>query len=451
MEIKQMDMLTGKLGEKLLLFALPLAVTGIWQQLFNAADVAVVGRYVNKEAMAAVGSNAPVVGLMVNLFMGIALGANVVISRCLGAGENVSAGKTVHTSILVALTGGLIMTAVGELVAEPLLNFMGVPDSILPMSLMYLRVYMTGMPVIFLYNFESAIFRSKGDTSTPLICLVVSGIVNVILNIFFVKVCHMAASGVALATVIANTLSSGMMFVMLLRRKDEIKVRFSELRIDPAILREILRIGVPAGLQDCVFSISNICVQSAVNSLGTDIIAASSAAFNIEIFAYYIINSFGQACTTFTSQNSGAGKYDRCRKVLRISFLQALAASRACIVVFMLPSRYILLIFNSDPAVIHYGVIRISTIVGFEGINAIIEIFSGARRGHGLSAGPAAVTLIGVCGTRFLWVFTVFRLFRSFGWLMAVYPVSWLVTSAALVIYYMAKRKTIYSENPAGH
>ena len=442
----KIDMLNGNIGTKLILFACPLAATGILQQLFNAADVAVVGRFVDKYAMAAVGSNAPVVGLMVNLFTGIALGANVIISRMIGAGEKTGIKKAVHTSIVVALVAGLIMTLVGELAAHPLLSAMGVPDNIMPMALAYLRIYMLGFPVIFLYNFESAIFRSKGDTLTPLLCLVISGILNVILNLFFVIICHMSASGVALATVISNFVSSLMMFVMLLKRHDDIAVRIKDLKISFPVLKDMLKIGVPAGVQGCVFSISNICVQSAVNSLGADIIAASAAAFNIEIIAYYLINSFGQACTTFVSQNRGAGKYDRCKQILKTSLLQSFAASALCAAVLLLPGKYILSIFNTDPEVISFGIIRLYAIVGFEAINAVIEIFSGALRGHALSLGPAVMALVGICGTRICWVMSVFTYHHTFTWLMAVYPVSWIVTSIMLIIYYIAKRRVLYEE-----
>ena len=440
----EVDMIHGPLGGKIFMFALPVALTGILQQLFNSADVAVVGQFVGKEAMAAVGSNSPVIGLLVNLFVGVSLGANVVISMATGGSDEKSVGKAVHTSIVFSVLAGFAIMIVGELISRPLLELMGVPDNIMGMALAYLRIYMIGLPVIFLYNFESAIFRSHGDTRTPLICLVISGVLNVILNLFFVIVVGMTADGVALATVIANGVSSLLMFVFLLKSDGIYKVEFRKLRIDFNILRKILKIGLPAGLQGMVFAISNIVVQSAINSLGSDIMAASSAALNIEIMAYYIVNSFGQACTTFTGQNSGARQMERCRKVLKISLGQGLLACVFIFVVMVLPGKYILRIFNSDPVVTKYGMIRLYCIVGFEFVNIFMEIFSGTLRGHGYSLVPALETLIGVCGVRILWIFTVFQAHHTFGTLMAVYPISWAVTAAAIMIYYWTKRKTIY-------
>ncbi|MDE6567511.1 MAG: MATE family efflux transporter, partial [Lachnospiraceae bacterium] len=307
---ENMDMLQGSLTDKILKFALPLAATGILQQLFNAADVAVIGQYAGKNAMAAVGSNSPVIGLLVNAFVGIALGANVVISRFTGQKNSDGVRKAVHTSVVFAVLSGIFLTVLGELAAPYLLRLLSVPDDVFPLSLLYLRVYLLGLPVIFLYNFESAIFRSQGDTRTPLICLVISGVINVALNLFFVRVLKMTVDGVATATVVSNLISSAMLFYLLCHRKDHIRLQVGELRIDRQVLAAMVRIGLPAGLQGMVFSISNLCIQSAINRLGSDVMAASSAAFNIEIFAYYVINSFGQACTTFVGQNYGAGNVD---------------------------------------------------------------------------------------------------------------------------------------------
>lgn len=313
-----MDMLHGSLGDKIIRFALPVAATGILQQLFNAADIAVIGRFVGKEAMAAVGSNNSLIGLMVTMFGGIAMGANVVIARSTGQGNREGIRNAVHTSILIAFVGGLLMTVIGELLARPLLHWMGVPEEIFGEALRYIRIYFAGLPVIFLYNFESAIFRSQGDTRTPLICLTISGILNVVMNVFFVVVLHMTVDGVALATVLANLISSGLLLIMLMRSRSAIRVQWSGFSYQPRVIGSILRIGTPAGLQGMVFSLSNLCIQSAINSLGADVIAASAAAFNVEIFAYFVLNSFGQACTTFVGQNLGAGNMERCRRATRI-------------------------------------------------------------------------------------------------------------------------------------
>ena len=336
------------------------------------------------------------------------------------------------------------MTLLGELIAAPLLHLVGVPDVVMGMALGYLRIYLAGLPVIFLYNFEAAIFRSQGNTRTPLIVLFISGIVNIILNLFFVLVVGMTADGVALATVLSNLISSLVMLALLMRAKTAIRVSLKNLRPSWRILKNMLRIGMPAGLQGMVFSFSNICVQSAVNSLGEIVMAASSAAFNVEIFAYYIINSFGQACTTFTSQNRGAGLYDRCRLILRTCFLEGCLAAVLAAAILLPPARQVLSLFNENPQVISYGVIRMRYILLFEVVNVAMEVFSGCLRAHEYSIGPAVMTLIGVCGVRILWVYTIFPMAPSFARLMACYPVSWCITSAAIILYYLSKRRDLY-------
>ncbi len=434
---QNIDMLHGSIGDKLLKFALPLAATGMLQQLFNAADVAVVGRFVGPNAMAAVGSNSAIIGLLVNGFVGISLGANVVISRFTGQGNKEGIAKSVHTSVVFSLIGGLAITLLGELIAPMLLNLMSVPDEVFPMALAYLRVYLLGMPVIFLYNFESAIFRSQGDTRTPLICLVISGVLNVFLNLFFVCIVGMTADGVATATVLSNLVSSALLFALLRRRKDLIRLEVSKLRIHTDVLGSIVRIGLPAGLQSMVFSLSNMCIQSAINSLGADVMAASSAAFNIEILAYYLINSFGQACTTFVGQNYGAENIARCRKVTRISLMMDVGVTLVVSFGILALGRPLLGIFTPDPEIASIGMIRLRFILAGEAVNAVMEIMSGAMRGYGYSLVPAVLTFAGVCGIRVVWVYTAFRASGTFFTLMMVYPVSWVVTAAALVFAYL--------------
>ena len=438
-------MLHGSLADKLLLFALPLAATGILQQLFNAADVAIVGQLVGSSAMAAVGSNASVIGLLVNLFVGVSLGANVVISRCTGMGNEGAIRRSVHTAIVISVLSGVILAVIGLLVSRPLLTLMGVPDEVFPMSLAYLRIYMGGMPLILLYNYESAIFRSQGDTRTPLLCLIAAGILNVGLNVFFIKAFGMAAGGVALATVISNGFSALLLLYFLTRTEGPVRVRFSDLRIDRLLLKQMLLIGIPAGVQGMVFSLSNMTIQSSINSLGADVMAASSASFNIEILTYFTVNAFSQACTTFIGQNVGAGQRDRCKQVIRTSFLLALA-SLALVSVFLIVFRVPLLrIFNSDESVVRYGVIRIMATVPPYFLYLILEVFSGSLRGFGYSLQPALISLFGICGTRIIWILTFFRTHRDFRSLMFVYPVSWLIASLIMIICYIFMRKKLYS------
>ena len=437
-----MDMIHGSLGDKIIRFALPVAATGILQQLFNAADIAVIGRFVGKEAMAAVGSNNSLIGLMVTMFGGIAMGANVVIARSTGQANREGIRNAVHTSILIAFVGGMIMTIIGELIARPLLHWMGVPEEIFGEALRYIRIYFAGLPVIFLYNFESAIFRSQGDTRTPLICLTISGVLNVVMNVFFVVVLHMTVDGVALATVLANLISSGLLLVMLMRSQSAIRVQWSGFSYQPRVIGTILRIGAPAGLQGMVFSLSNLCIQSAINSLGADVIAASAAAFNVEIFAYFVLNSFGQACTTFVGQNRGAGDLERCRKATRICMGQDMIFTAVISALIILSGHALLRIFNTDPEVVRLGYIRILILISAELVNVVIEILSGAMRGHGQSLIPAIVSLAGICGVRILWVYTVFPFSRTFNTIMAAYPISWTITAIVLVVaYFMMMRK----------
>ena len=432
-----MDLLHGSIADKLLLFALPLALTGMMQQLFNAADIAVVGRFVGKNAMAAVGSNSALIGLLVNGFIGISLGANVVISTFTGQKNKEGIRKCVHTSVLFSVLGGIVITLLGEWLAPSILRMITVPDEVFPMALAYLRIYLLGIPVIFLYNFEAAIYRSQGDTRTPLICLIISGIINVVFNLFFVCVVGMTANGVALATVLSNLVSSVLLFVFLSRRKDWIRLQISDIKIHKDVLKRIVSIGLPAGLQSMVFSLSNICIQSAVNRLGADVMAASAAAFNIEILAYYLVNSFGQACTTFVGQNYGANQMERCRKITRISLgmdMGITAVGSLTILIFGTP---LLGIFNSDPTIISIGLVRLRFILMAEVVNAVMEIMSGTMRGYGYSLVPALLTFVGVCGIRIGWVYTIFAMFPKFFTLMMVYPVSWTITAIFLVIAYV--------------
>ena len=447
---RSIDMINGPIGPRLIWFALPLAFTGILQQLFNAADVAVVGRFVGKEAMAAVGSNTSIISLLLNLFVGISLGANVVISKFIGQQEQKGVRKAVHTSILVAVISGLFLTAFGELLTRPILQWMGVPEQIKTMAETYLRVYLLGMPVILLYNFESAIFRSKGDTRTPLLCLIVSGISNVLLNLFLVIMVHLDVAGVAIATVTSNLIGAGMLLVSLLRDNGDVSVRWSELRIDIKVLKEMLRIGVPSGVQSMMFSLSNILIQSAINSLGAEVMAASSAGFNIEVMAFYVTSAFGSACTTFLGQNFGAGQWDRCRKVTGISMIQNVLGSAMISLGILAISRPLLSIFNQDPDVIGYGVTRLRYILLAQPLNAVIEIISGSMRGYGRSLEPALVSLFGICGVRILWVYTGFHKIGTYSALLTAYPMSWIVTALALVVLYIVFIRRFRTQSEGG-
>lgn len=329
-------MIHGSIWNKIPRFALPVAATAILEQLFNASDVAVVGNFTGEAktvSVAAVGANSPIISLIVNLFIGIALGTNVVIANAIGRNDRDTVRKTLHTSVLVAIFGGIFVAFLGEAAAAPILGMLNVPEDVFPLALLYLRIYLIGMPVILLYNFEAAIFRSVGDTKTA---LAFSGVLNVLLNLFFVAVLHMTVNGVAIATVISNAISSVLLFIKLRRTNGIIHLEAKELKIDSASLKNILRIGLPAGIQSAVFAVSNIVIQSAINSLGTVVMAASSAAYNIEITTYDILNSFSQACTTFVGQNVGAGEMKRCRRTLFLCLAEGIVTLSLAVALILL-------------------------------------------------------------------------------------------------------------------
>ena len=444
---QKLDMLNGSIWNKLPVFALPIAATGILEQLFNASDIAIVGNFAQTDktaAVAAVGANSPIIGLILNLFIGIALGANVVIANAIGRDDRQTVQKAVHTSMVVSVIGGVLVAIIGELIAEPLLTVLNVPDDVLELALLYLRIYFLGMPVILLYNFEAAIFRSIGETKMPLIALTLSGILNVLLNLFFVIVLKMSVNGVATATVVANVVSAGILYIKLVKSDKYIKVEFKKLRIDGKVFAKIMQIGLPAGIQSAVFAVANIVIQGAINSLGTVVIAASSAAFNIEIIAYNVMNSFSQACTTFVGQNFGANKIDRCKKTLFLCLIEDAIASGTAILIVLITGKFLLSIFNNNPEVIEIGYTRLVIIFIAYIFSMLYEVMSGYLRGFGFSLVPAILTTVGVCVLRIIWINTVFPANRTFVTIMTAYPVSLATTAVlifiALIIYRPSKR-----------
>lgn len=443
-----MDMLNGTIWNKLPKFALPIAATGILEQLFNASDIAIVVQFTGSNStvsVAAVGANSPIIGLIVNLFIGIALGSNVIIANSIGKNDVKAVKKAVHSSIIMAVLGGILVAIIGELMVGGLLNMLNVPEDVLDFAKLYIRIYLIGMPVILLYNFEAAIFRSIGDTKVPLIALAFSGVLNVILNLFFVIVLKMTVNGVALATVISNAVSASILFAKLLKTDKIIHIELNQLRLDKISVINILKIGLPAGIQSAVFAIANIVIQASINSLGTVVIAASSAAFNIEVFAYDVLNSFSQACTTFVGQNYGAGNLKRCRRTLFICLIEDAIASASTIILVLFAGRFLLSLFNSDPQVIEIGYTRLIMIFTAYIFSMLYELMSGYLRGFGISFVPAILTVIGVCVVRIVWIYTAFPANRAFKTIMMAYPISLSVTAVlifiALMIYRPSRRK----------
>lgn len=434
----------GPLAGKIFRFAVPLALSSVLQQLFNAADLAVVGRFANPQAMAAVGSNAAVISLLVSLFIGLSIGANVVIGSLLGAGQRDRIGDAVHTVIAVSLISGLLLTLVGNLAAEPILVLMGAPKNVLRLAVLYLRIYFLGMPMITLYNFASAILRSKGDSTRPFIAMVLAGVVNVGLNLVFVIVLHLHVIGVALATVLSNCLSGGLTAYYLLREAPPFRLDPRRLRIDGAILKKMIRIGLPAGLQGMVFSLSNVVIQSAVNSFGSDCIAGMTAGQNFDFISYCLMNAFAQACVTFTSQNYGALDAARCRRVWRISMGLGVGLDLVLIAVMYLLRGEIIRLFTTDPEVIRYAMIRVTYAFTLHFLCGTYEITGGALRGMERSAIPALISIFGTCAARLVYVEFFFPLYRTPEVLILVYPVTWILTTIAMNTAYLFARRRAF-------
>ena len=437
-------MLNGPLAGPIILFALPLALSSMLQQLFNAADTAVVGRFASSQAMAAVGSNSSVINLVVALFVGLSVGTNVVIASLIGRGRKEEIPTAVHTAVVVALISGVLLLFVGIGIARPMLTLMNTPEDVLDLAVLYLRIYFLGMPFIMLYNFGAAILRSKGDSTRPVYALICGGVLNVLLNLLLVIVFHLHVIGVASATVTSNVVSSFLVMWFLLHEEDEFRLNPKNLQIHRGYLMQMFRIGLPAGLQGVVFSLSNTVIQSGVNSFGSSASAGSAAALNFEIIAYYIVNSFNQATVTFTSQNYAAGKYDRVKKVFRLAILFTVIGAGTLDFLFIAGRHFTLSLFTTDPEVFKYAVIRFTHILAFQWMVSSYEISGSAMRGMGYSMTPTVITIFGTCVFRIFWVLTLFPRHRDFGFLLYVYPASWLITgSLVLFAYFLVCRKAM--------
>lgn len=437
------DMLNGPLLKKILLFALPLAASSVLQQFFNSADVAVVGHFAGSEALAAVGSNTPIINLLINIFVGMSVGANVVIGMFLGQKKEEQVSRAVHTVMLLSVVTGIALIFIGWFLTAPLLELIKTPENVIGLASVYLRIYFMGMPFFMFYNFGAAVLRSRGDTNRPLLCLIVSGVVNVLLNLFFVIVLGMGVAGVGIATLIANAVSASMIACFLLGERSSLRLYTSKLSFNVPILLRVIKIGVPAGIQGMIFSFSNVCIQSAINSFGPDAMAGSAAAQNFEFFSYFVINSFNQAAVTFISQNFGAGKMDRCSKVYRLCMISSFVMTGIMSSSFVLGRNIFLRFYTSDERVLVYGAMRLVFIESFGAIPCSYEISASALRGMGYSMLPAVLTMIGSCLLRIVWLLTVFKIFPDFRVLMAVYPFSWSVTGVMLIAAYIIIRKKL--------
>lgn len=438
----KIDMLHGPTLGKLLLFALPLIASGVLQQSFNSADVAVAGRFAGSHALAAVGSNGPVISLIINLFVGISVGANVVIARLIGQGDETRVRNAVATSAVVALGGGLMLLAIGLAVARPMLKWLDTPPEVLNLATDYLRIYSLGFPFMMVYNFGAAILRSMGDTRRPFYSLVASGIVNVLLNLLLVIGFDMGVSGVAIATVVSNVVNAAIIVAILLCEQGPCRLDLHALRADRQALGRILQIGVPAGVQGMVFSISNVFILSAINSLGAKVLAGSAAALNYEYYSYFVISAFAQTAVAFVSQNYGAGQYERCRRIFAQCMMLSLVGSAVLNIGFCLDKLLFAGIFTTDPEVLVYAAQRMQYVLFFQFIACSYEIAGAAMRGLGYSMTPTILTIFGTCVLRIVWLHTVCAGTTTFRTVMIVYPISWAITGVAVLgAYFIVSRR----------
>ncbi len=438
----RMDMLHGSLLNKILLFALPLAASSILQQLFNSVDIAVVGKFASSQALAAVGSNSSVISLMINLFVGISVGASVVIANYIGQRNERGIKNAIHTVSVITLASGGLLLVVGLLIARPILEMMDTPDDVIELAVLYLRIYFLGMPFFMIYNFGAAILRSMGDTKRPLYCLVVAGVINTALNLFLVIVLRMSVAGVAIGTVIANMVSAGMIVYILRHEKGPFRLEYKEIGVSRIELRKMLQIGIPAGIQGMVFSIANVFIQAAINLYGSDAIAGSAAALNYEYYCYFVVSAFSQAAVTFISQNYGARQIERCKKIFRQTMLLSVIACGCLNLFFVWQRRFAISIFTSSPDVYQFAAIRMEIVLLTQALACSYEIAGAALRGLGYSMLPAILTVFGTCVLRLFWVYVICPMIPGFDNLMLIYPISWIITGAAVLIaYYIIQRK----------
>lgn len=442
----EIDMLHGPLFMKMIMFTLPLAASSILQQLFNSVDVAVMGRFASSQALAAVGSNAPVISLLINLFMGVSMGANVIISNHIGQNDRRSIRDAISTVGLVAIVSGLLMMVVGILVARPILTMMDTPADVLDMAVTYLRIFFLGIPFFMIFDFGSAILRSMGDTRRPLYILVAAGIVNTILNLVFVIIFHMGVAGVAIATSIANAVSAALIIYLLLHEKEPYRLRPKKLYIEWKELKRMLQIGVPAGLQGMVFSVSNVLLQASINGYGSDAIAGSAAAVNFEYYCYFIIGAFNGAAISFTGQNYGAGLNHRVKRIFAICLFMGFVGCAALNWFFIWQEDFFLRLFTDSPAVIAFGKTRMHIALAWQSIAAFYEISGSVLRGMGKSIEPTLITVFGTCLLRIVWIYTIMPGWRGFDHLITVYPVSWAITTVIMLGLYFWQTRHLLIE-----
>jgi len=443
----EIDMCNGPLLGKIIMFSLPLMLSGILQLLFNAADMVVVGRWAGGEALAAVGSTGSLVNLIVNVFIGLSVGVNVLVARYYGSNQEKELSDTVHTAIMVSVITGVALIFIGVFLAPRILVLMGTPEDVLPLASLYVRIYFCGMPAMMVYNFGASILRAIGDTRRPLYYLTVAGVINVVLNLIFVIGLELSVAGVALATTISQVVSAILVIRCLMKADGPYKFEWKRMGISKHKLLMMITIGVPAGVQGAIFSISNVLIQSSINSFGSLAMAGNSAAANLEGFVWTAMNTFHQAAVSFTSQNYGAMKYKRIGKILAICCLLVTIVGVVLGGGFYLINDILLGFYSDDPVVISYGARRLLIISVPYFICGLMDTFVGAIRGMGYAIMPMIVSLIGACALRVVWIYTVFQQYRTLDVLYISYPFTWTVTALVhlicfLVIYRKLNKKT---------
>lgn len=447
-KIAEINMTEGSIPKKMACFVIPIMLTSVLQMLFNAADMMVAGRFAGSHALAAVGACSSLINLLVTLFTGISSACNIIAATFYGAGKKKEISAVLHTAMVVAAIGGLFMLCAGMLLAPTGLRIMGTPEDILSSAILYIRIYFVSMPAMLVYNYASAILRALGDSRRPLYFLIISGGMNVILNLLLIIVFHLGVAGVAAATTISQYAAAVMIIYYMTRINSEYRLQISQLKISGPQLRELMRIGIPAGIQGTMFSISNVVIQSTVNSFGSTIIAACSAVANVEGIVYVVLSAVSQAAMSFTAQNAGAGLYERVKKVVLTGFAVTAGIGLFMSVLFRLGSTEVLQLYTSDAAVLEAGSYRIAVVCIFYLFCGTMDVFAGSIRGLGYSLLPTIVSLLGACGLRILWIFAVFKNYPTLHNLYLAYPVSWIVTTIAhglcfLLIWKRIKQKFI--------
>ncbi len=440
-----MDMLHGSIFRKLLLFALPLIASGILQQSFNSVDVAVVGQFASNQALAAVGSNGLVISLIINLFIGISVGANVVIAHYIGRKDEQGIQNAISTTAVIAATSGIFLLITGLVIAKPLLEALDTPEDVMDLAVLYLRIFSLGMPFMMIYNFGAAILRSMGDTKRPFYSLVIAGVINVGLNLLLVIGFKMSVAGVAIATVASNIVNAAIIICFLTHEKGIFRLKLKKLSVSKPELRKILQIGVPAGIQGMVFSISNVFVLATINSFGSAVVAGSSAALNYEYYCYFVVSAFAQAAVAFISQNYGAGKIERCKNIFRQSMLLGLLGCAFLNLLIVWQKEFFIGFFTSEPDIVRYAAIRMEYVLLFQFMASSYEISGAALRGLGYSMTPTVLTIFGTCLLRLVWIFVVVPMSRSYETLLTVYPISWVITGIAVCTAYAIIRRKAFS------